>query len=138
MPGGYIELVELHVIPSSPDGTLPEPSAIMSFYTTLADIGKQIDLDLDIAQKFKPLLIDAGFEDVTENVFDVPLGDWNPDRRLKEIGAFQRFQMLEGLQGIGTGLLSRVAKWDQARLDAFFAVVRKEMRDPNVHSMYKL
>jgi hypothetical protein len=47
----------------------------MSFYATLADIGKQIDLDLDIAQKFKPLPIDAGFEDVTENAFDVP-PDW--------------------------------------------------------------
>ncbi|KFY14446.1 hypothetical protein V491_06041, partial [Pseudogymnoascus sp. VKM F-3775] len=37
-PGGYIELVEMHVIPTSPDNTLPPNSQILELYTTLADV----------------------------------------------------------------------------------------------------
>ncbi|KFY68284.1 hypothetical protein V496_01204 [Pseudogymnoascus sp. VKM F-4515 (FW-2607)] len=85
-PGGYIELVEMHVIPTSPDNTLPPNSQIMEFYTTLADASREVGLDLSIAQKYGSMMTSAGFEDVVEEVFDLPIGDWMSDRRMKEGG----------------------------------------------------
>lgn len=137
-PHGWIEIVEMHVNPSSYNDSLPPESQIMEFYNVLADIGRKIGIDLAVAQKFKAMMEKAGFEDVTEKVFDLPLGDWAEDRRLKEVGLFQRFQMVEGIHGIAFGLLTRVAGWSVQRVEAFLAGVRREMRDRNVHSLYKL
>lgn len=137
-PGGYIELVEMHVVPTSPDHTLPVNSQIMALYTLLDDVGQDIGLDLSVAPKYKPMMLSAGFEDVVEEVFDLPIGDWMTDRRMKEVGAFQRFQMTEGLHGIAFGALTRVAGWSPTEVEVFLAGVRREMKDRSVHSMYKL
>jgi hypothetical protein len=110
----------------------------MEFYNVLADIGSKIGIDLAVAQKFKHMMETGGFEDVTEVVFDLPLGDWPESRRLKEVGLFQRFQMTEGLHGIAFGLLTRVAGWSPQKVEAFLAGVRREMRDRKVHSLYNL
>jgi hypothetical protein len=128
----------MHVIPSSHDDSLPANSQIMEFYNVLAEIGTKIGIDLAVAQKFKAMMDKAGFEDVTEEVFDLPLGDWPKGRRMKEVGLFQRFQMVEGIHGIAFGLLTRVAGWSSQRVEAFLAGVRREMMDRNVHSLYKL
>ena len=110
----------------------------MELYNILAEYGGKVGIDLAVAQKFRHMMDKAGFEEVTEKVFDLPLGDWPEDRRLKEVGLFQRFQMTEGLHGIAFGLLTRVAGWSPQRVEAFLAGVRKEMKDQNVHSLYKL
>jgi hypothetical protein len=128
----------MHVIPSSYDDSLPANSQIMELYNILAEYGGKVGIDLAVAQKFRHMMDKAGFEEVTEKVFDLPLGDWPEDRRLKEVGLFQRFQMTEGLHGIAFGLLTRVAGWSPQRVEAFLAGVRKEMKDQNVHSLYKL
>jgi hypothetical protein len=136
--GGWIELVEFHVIPSTPDNTLPPDSQIMEFYSVLADIGGKIGIDLAVAEKYPQMMRDAGYEEVTSKVFDLPLGDWMEGRRMKEIGRFQRYQMTEGLHGIASGLLTRVAGWPKEKVEVFLAGVRREMNDRNVHSMYKV
>lgn len=110
----------------------------MELYNVLAEYGGTVGIDLAVAQKFKRMMEHAGFEQVREKVFDLPLGDWPADRRLKEVGLFQRFQMVEGLHGIASGLLTRVAGWSVQRVEAFLAGVRSEMRDRNVHSLYKM
>lgn len=95
-------------------------------------------IDLDVAPKFKGYLEDAGYESVQEEVFDLPAGDWPQDRRMKEIGRFQRFQMVQGLGAIGTALLTRIGGWSKPQVEVFLAGVRREANDPNVHLLYKL
>jgi hypothetical protein len=137
-PGGWVELVEFHVIPDSYDNSLPENSQIMELYNLLAEIGKKVGIDLAVAQKFKGMIEDAGFEEVQEKTFDLPLGNWGEGRRMKEIGLCQQVQMTEGLQGIASGLLTRVAGWSQDRVEVFLAGVRREMKNRSVHSFYKV
>jgi hypothetical protein len=57
---------------------------------------------------------------------------------MKEIGRFQRFQMLQGLGGIGTALLTRVGGWSKPQVEVFLAGVRREINDQNIHFSYKL
>jgi hypothetical protein len=128
----------MHVIPTSYDNSLPKNSQIQAFYDVLAEVGQGIGIDLAVAQKFHGMLEKAGFEEVTETVFDLPIGGWMPDRRMREVGLFQQFQMTEGLHGIAFGLLTRVAGWDPVKVEAFLAGVRSEMKDPSVHSLYKM
>lgn len=124
--------------PSSYDNSLPPDSQIQAFYDVLAEVGQTIGIDLDVAQKFRGMLENAGLEEVHETVLDLPLGGWMHDRRMREVGVFQRFQMTEGLHGIAFGLLTRVAGWAPEKVQTFLAAVRREMKDPAVHSLYKL
>ncbi|PMD19557.1 S-adenosyl-L-methionine-dependent methyltransferase [Hyaloscypha hepaticicola] len=137
-PGGHIEIVEMHVIPTSYDNSLPKDSQIQAFYDVLSEVGKGVGIDLAVAQKFHGMLEKAGFEGVTETVFDLPIGGWMPDRRMREVGLFHQFQMTEGLHGIAFGLLTRVAGWDALKVEAFLAGIRREMKDPKVRSLYKI
>jgi hypothetical protein len=137
-PGGHIEIVEMHVIPTSYDNSLPKDSQILAFYDVLSEVGKGVGIDLAVAQKFHGMLEKAGFEGVTETVFDLPIGGWMPDRRMREVGLFHQFQMTEGLHGIAFGLLTRVAGWDALKVEAFLAGIRREMKDPKVRSLYKM
>lgn len=137
-PGGYIELVEFHVIPSSYDDSLPADSQIMEFYNVLAEIGSKVGLDLAVAEKYPQMMVDAGFEEVETKIFDLPLGDWMEGRRMKEVGRFQRYQMTTGLHGIAYGLLTRLGGWGPEKVEVFLAGVRREMNDRNVHSLYKV
>jgi hypothetical protein len=128
----------MHVIPTSYDNSLPKNSQIQAFYDVLSEVGEGIGIDLAVAQKFHGMLEKAGFVGVTETVFDLPIGGWMPDRRMREVGLFHQFQMTEGLHGIAFGLLTRVAGWDALKVEAFLAGVRSEMKDPTVRSLYKL
>lgn len=90
-PGGYIELCELDIFPVSIDGAPVESySEILAFINTLNVAALGQGCDVQIAPKFKDLAIQAGYEDVTEEVFTVPWGSWPRDPRLKEAGAFLR------------------------------------------------
>jgi hypothetical protein len=137
-PGGWVELVELHVVPQSYDNSIPEPSQLQEFYSVLKPLGARIGIDLDVAPKLKGYLEEAGYESVQEEIFDLPLGDWPQDRRMKEIGRFQRFQMLQGLGAIGTGLLTRMGGWGTPQVEVFLAGIRREANNSNVHVLYKL
>ena len=59
-PGGWIELIEIHVVPQSYDNSIPEPCQIREFYNVLKPLGAKMGIDLDVAPKFKGFLENAG------------------------------------------------------------------------------
>jgi hypothetical protein len=128
----------MHIIPDSYDNSLPENSQLREFSKCITDVSATVGLDLKVATKFKGLLHDAGFEDVQEVAYDLPMGDWPEDRRMKEVGRYQRFQFMEGLPAIGTALFTRVEGWTKDRFDVFMAGVRREGNSRNVHIFYKM
>jgi hypothetical protein len=137
-PGGWIELIEINVVPQSYDNTMPENSQIQELYNVLKPLGAKMGIDLDVAPKLKGFLEDAGYDSVTEEVFDLPVGDWPQDRRMKEVGRYQRFQMMQGLGGIATALLTRIGGWSKPQVEVFLAGIRREANNRNVHILYKM
>lgn len=128
----------MHNVPESYDNSLPENSQLREFARCITEVSAMVGLDLNVAKKLKGLLHDAGFEDVREVVYDLPMGDWPEDRRMKEVGRYNRFQFLEGLPAIGTALLTRVQGWSKEKLEVFMAGVRREGNSRNVHVFYKM
>lgn len=137
-PGGWIELTELHVVPESPDGTMPDPCQIKEFSSVIKPVAAEVGLDIDVAQKFKGYLEMAGYEDVQEVVYELPIGDWPSDRRMKEMGRYHLFQFTGGLQAIGQAILTRVAGWTKEQVEVFLAGVRREGNNRNVHLYHKM
>jgi hypothetical protein len=63
----------------------------------------------------------------------VPVGPWPKDRKLKEIGMFQREQGLESVEPYTLALFTRVLGWSKGRTQVLIAGVKDEVRNPSNH-----
>jgi hypothetical protein len=79
-------------------------------------------------------LRDAGFANVEEKIFKIPLGVWPKNQTMKTIGLYLRSVIYDGLQGISLGPLIKGLKWSPEDVDAFLVEVRKSLMDASVHS----
>ena len=50
-----------------------------------------------IAEHLKEWMIRAGFQNVTEKVYKIPIGGWPKDEKFKAIGQFNLLNVLEGV-----------------------------------------
>jgi hypothetical protein len=47
-------------------------------------------------------------------------------------------QMLSGIEGFSLALFTRVLRWNMDEIHVLLAHVRKEMKNPNIHTQYHL
>lgn len=78
---------------------------------------------------------EAGFTSVTERVFRVPIGIWPKNWVLKAVGLYWRTILLDGLQAIALGPLTRGLGWNREQVEVFLMDVRSAYHD-NVAFMY--
>lgn len=58
--------------------------------------GKKIDTEETLRSKIEA----AGFTNIHEKVYKVPIGEWTKNPLLKEAGKYEKMQILEGLEGV--------------------------------------
>jgi len=54
------------------------------------------------------------------------------------IGAFNLTQIQEGLEAFSLALFSRFLNWSVDEVQVLLALVRKDLRDPNIHAQLDL
>ena len=94
----------------------------------------------------------AGFTNCQEKLYKAPFGDWPKNPLMKEVGRYQKRQILDGLEGyamyaptlcgfwfILTLLRFMLTKfgepepWSPEEVQVFLAKTRKEFADPKLH-----
>lgn len=136
-PGGWVEVIEMDIIPSSDDGSLPPDNYITKYFQHLTEAAAQMNRRLDIAIHLQQLVADAGFVRVTEIPYKLPMGTWPKQKNLKNVGFFHREQFLEGLQGMAMGFFTRALRWTPQEVEVFLTRVRKDVKDPSFHSYWR-
>ena len=101
-PGGWFEHLETTIELLSDDGTIPEPSRVHEWTYWLDIAGSAAGKSWKISGNLKGWMIDAGFQNVTEVVYKLPVGNWPKDEKYKAIGQFNLLNVLEG-----SGMFSR-------------------------------
>lgn len=129
-----MELQEIHHIPHCHDGTMP-PNHIVAQYwdlvtTALANLGVNFNATLLLSQYMR----EAGFVNVTERIFHVPIGIWPKNKVLKMVGLYWRTILMDGLLPIALGPLTRGLKWSKEQVEVFLIEVRKGYMEGWVHS----
>ncbi len=66
----------------------------------------------------KQYITDAGFKNVVEQRYKMPVGPWSSDPKLKEIGRWHLLECFQGIEGWSVALLTRVM--GVCRYDVFF------------------
>lgn len=106
-PGGYFESQEFDSVVACDDGTMPEGSAIATWFHDMARAGQINDRPTVLGRHLKEIYQRVGFVDVEERVFKMPTNSWPKDRDLKELGRMWESNFMQGLSGFSFSMFNR-------------------------------
>uniref|UniRef100_A0A0D2YHU1 Methyltransferase n=1 Tax=Fusarium oxysporum (strain Fo5176) TaxID=660025 RepID=A0A0D2YHU1_FUSOF len=93
-PGGWLECQELMGLLESDDDSLTDKNPFKVWCDNIVEASILANRPLNFAASMKQWFIEAGFVDVTEKVYKLPLNGWPKDRRLKRFGELWHANMV--------------------------------------------
>ncbi|KAG6041318.1 hypothetical protein E4U41_004969 [Claviceps citrina] len=134
-PGGWMEMQEIHHRPRSAtmEGLVPTDHPVAKFWALVTDGLAALGVDLDSSSGgiLAGRMQRAGFTNITERVFHVPIGTWPKNKILKTVGLYWRTILLDGLQAIAMGPLTRGLRWNREQVEMLLMEVRQAYHDNN-------
>lgn len=128
-----MELQEIHHCPKSahPDGEVPQDHYVAQFWNRVTEGLAALGINLHTASggRLVSMMEEAGFVNVTERVFHVPIGTWPKNKVLKTVGLYWRTILLDGIQAIALGPLTRGLHWNREQIELFLMEVRRSYYD---------
>lgn len=85
-PGGWLEHMDLSVVFESDDGTLSEDNILHGWGKIFVEAGERMGKTFEIHKYAQKYMSEAGFVDVKEHKFKLPVGPWSSDPKMKELG----------------------------------------------------
>ncbi|MCJ1480371.1 hypothetical protein MMC06_000526 [Schaereria dolodes] len=135
IPGGYAEFIDMDLTWRSPDGSLKEDSVCKKANTEFLAATRAVSIEPNPGPKLEGWLKDAGYLDVHAEKYVMPFGTWPADRHLKEVGAWNYLQFMEGVESFMTALLTRRLGYTIEEVQVLCARIKAEMKDPKLHAM---
>jgi SAM-dependent methyltransferase len=133
-PGGWLEMQEFEaVIRSEEDPDLTSAPWIKEWQGKLDEASSMFGKGMNVAATHKDKLVDAGFVDVHDDVYRIPIGRWAKDPKLKELGMYEAAQVLDSVEPFTLGLFTRVLKYRNEEAQVLMAGVRSELRNSKLH-----
>ncbi|KAK8074726.1 hypothetical protein PG997_009389 [Apiospora hydei] len=103
--GGWIEYMDFELELTSNTQSV-EGSAVGNWAGHAVRGAAAQGRDIKVARHYKDWLVEAGFVDVVEWKFEMPLGTWPRDPRQRLIGDYTRTNAYEGARGIGLKMIA--------------------------------
>ena len=98
------------------------------------DIGRPITL----ADQYKDMMRDVGFQDIVELKFKWPINGWPKDKKAKQLGLWQQTNLLDGLTGFTFATHTRVLGWVKEEVEVLLAKVRKDLMNKGIHAYFPM
>ncbi|KAJ5547566.1 hypothetical protein N7513_004800 [Penicillium frequentans] len=136
-PGGWIEQMELDVRVYSDDGTLTKDHKLWGWGDMFIRCSERAGRSLRTHETMRSAMESAGFVDVHEEKYKIPIGPWPRDKLLKEAGYLQYAHWNAALEGWAMWLLTHFGEpepWTKEEVQVYLAQVRAELKDPTIHA----
>ncbi|KAF2752173.1 S-adenosyl-L-methionine-dependent methyltransferase [Sporormia fimetaria CBS 119925] len=137
-PGGWMESQEYMPTVYCDDGTMSPDYAFAEWTQTQDKAAMNLGKPLRIANKLKRWYEQAGFVDVHEEVFRLPINSWPKDPRFKMLGKFSAENLLDGLQAFSLQLFQKGLNWTKEEIEVYLVGVRQALLDRSVHAYHKV
>ncbi|KAH7348872.1 S-adenosyl-L-methionine-dependent methyltransferase [Rhexocercosporidium sp. MPI-PUGE-AT-0058] len=137
-PGGWMEVTDICFPARSDDNSWPPGSALKEWSRLMIESAAVLGRFSNSAASYKEQMEKVGFENVTEIQNKWPTRGWPKDPKMKELGMWNKENMLGALHGISVALFTRGLGWSNEELEVFLAGVRKEWVDPKVHVYFPI
>lgn len=122
----------------SDDDTWPADSSLRQLIDLILQAGAMIKRPTDVVQKYKSLMIDAGFTNVTEVIYKWPTNTWPKDKKFKELGMWCLADFDEGLEGMVMALFTRVLGWSAEEVKILVAKARTDLKNRSIHAYWPM
>jgi len=76
---------------------------------------------------------EAGFGDIQKKTIKTPMCGWPADKKLKEIGQFNRLSFEMGLEGYALYLLTNTMGWEYSEVQVWLAKIRQALKNKAYH-----
>ncbi|KAK2745618.1 hypothetical protein FQN55_006108 [Onygenales sp. PD_40] len=128
-PHGYLELQSIETTFTSTDGTHLHAPTALRWQELLIAASRHVGKELCTERHWKRWMEEAGFVDVQEVVYKVPVGGWAKDARLKELGRYQAAGLEEMVEAYSMALFTRVLGWEREEVEVLMRAVAGELGD---------
>ncbi|TAQ85201.1 hypothetical protein B7494_g6477 [Chlorociboria aeruginascens] len=116
-PGGWFELQEMHHQPQCHDGSMPPDHAVAKYWALITEALGALGVDFNATLRLADMMREAGFVNITTRIFHVPIGVWPKNKVLKMVGLYWRTILIDGLQPIALGPMTRGLKWSKEEVE---------------------
>ncbi|KAK6227034.1 methyltransferase domain-containing protein [Colletotrichum tabaci] len=135
-PGGWVELQEVDLYPTSDDETLKSDSNLLEWYDLFQGASNKFGRSFFRIAPLKNAVIDVGFVDAFLTVTKWPSNAWPKHRKWKEIVIRNGESMMSGLEGFSMAAVSRGHGWTREEVNVFLVDMRKEIKDRGVNTSW--
>ncbi|KAJ5719829.1 hypothetical protein N7493_006707 [Penicillium malachiteum] len=122
----------------SDDDSLRLAPTLCEFLGRLQQASEAFHRPMNIAEGHRQGLVEAGFEDVRDEVYKVPSSTWPRDPIQKQIGRYNLCSLLMAVEAYSLALFTRVLGWSNTETQIFLAGVRRDLKNPEVHTYCNL
>lgn len=122
-----MEQVEIDFQPRCDDGSLPPNSALVQWSQYLMQASERAYKPLAYNTMTRQMLEGQGFVDISEQRIRVPLNPWPADLHQKEIGRWYNLGLVQGLEAMSLGPLTRMCNWTKEEVDRLVAEAKKDI-----------
>lgn len=136
-PGGWVEVADHAAEPFADDDTLKNAPHTVRWAELLDESSLKHGKRFNVAAHLEQWMIDAGFKNVKQEIFKVPVNPWPKDPKMKELGRYNMIHLLEAIDPWSLALFTRQLGWSNEEFQAFFAGVRREIQDRSIHMYAK-
>ncbi|EFR01927.1 UMTA [Nannizzia gypsea CBS 118893] len=133
-PNGYAEFYDFDFLFRSDDNSLLPTHEMYINCSETTSAAEKIGQTACPGPHLARWAREAGFVNITERKMKVPIGPWAKDPKLKEIGAWNQVQSMEGMEGWSMALLTRVNGWSEQRVREHLVRLKKDFLDTKIHA----
>jgi hypothetical protein len=137
-PGGWMESQEYMAWCFCDDGTMTSDYVFAEWTKSQDQAAMALRRPVRIGNKLKRWYEQAGFVDVHEEVYKIPINSWPKDPQFKMLGRFNETQLLSGLQGWSLTPFQKAFGWTKNEIEVYLVQVRKSLSDRSVHAYHKV
>ncbi|KAJ4180851.1 hypothetical protein NW755_011383 [Fusarium falciforme] len=137
-PGGYIESHEALSRMDCDDGSIHEKSAMHQWGKFFVEGGKKIGRSFTIVEDEiqRKAMEEAGFVNIEERNFKVPIGGWPRDPKQKEIGRYAQATLEQDIEGYVLFMANTVEGWSKEEIEVYISLLRRELHSGKMHPYY--
>ncbi|EXF84451.1 TAM domain methyltransferase [Colletotrichum fioriniae PJ7] len=136
--GGYLELIEFDIIPTSDDGTLRKDAAMLKSSHMIKEAAAIFGRPFRDVVGLADIMRGIGFRDVHIKRFRWPTNAWPKDPRHKELGLWNNENITSGWEGFCMAPFTRALNWTREEVLLLMDQVRHEFNDKSIHAYFNV
>ena len=133
--GGTLEVSDQGLIQLTNE---PANSFISIYNGALLSAAEEAQTPISLDHLKKPAFEEAGLSIVKSKAFDLPIGEWSPDRRKKRAGKMALIATLEGLEAYALRILTKYRDWKEEDVRQLISRVKEEIMMPESKAYIKV